>query len=312
MNKCKCVQLLLMALVAWSCNAPTVCGQAIPAAQEPGHKTRQVSVTTWPPLLELSFELVNNLPMVQATVDGRSGNFLFDTGAEMTLLNQRYFKGTPSAMATGAGATGKLENASTYRVRRFEWHGLSFQDADLTAVDLQHLSPNGPPLLGLIGADLLTHYAVTLDYSNRKIVLRAPAKQKLAPPQLKMPFVLQGHLPVISASIADKAYNLTIDSGAGVNMLPQEQLPGLGTQLTNPFSADLGGVSNQAKSVKGGTIKQMTLGKKVRLVDMVTIFTAIGPLANSKPTPIDGILGYEFLRQYQVTINYPERVLELR
>lgn len=308
-----CLRLLVTVLLAWVWNLPVARAQDIPVAQEPANKTgRGLPVESWPPLLELSFELVNNLPVVQATVDGRSGNFLFDTGAEMTLLNQQHFKGIPSATPAGAGATGKLENASSYRVARFDWHGVSFRDADLTAVDLDHLSPNGPPLLGLIGADLLMHYAVTLDYPKRKIILRVPTKQKPNTPPLKLPFVLQGHLPVVRANIAGETYNLTIDSGAGVNMLAEECFTSVKTQLANPFTTNLGGASSQAKAVKGGTIKQITLGKNVRLVDMVTIFTVIGPLANSKPTPIDGILGYEFLRQYQVTINYPERVLELR
>ena len=30
------------------------------------------------------------------------------------------------------------------------------------------------------------------------------------------------------------------------------------------------------------------------------------------PTPVVGILGYEFLRQYRVTINYPQGVIEVR
>lgn len=269
------------------------------------------AVTKWPPVVRAPFVLVNNLPVVQATVDGRTGNFILDTGSEDTILNQRYFAGVSTATPLGAGATGAFKKTAIYQVGRFAWQDLILQNVPLTATDLTHLG--AAPLLGLLGADLLTHYAVTLDYTTKTVTLRAAAEpQSLSPPQLTLPFARRGHLPIIAVAIAGQSYDLAIDSGASVNMLAENLLPDLKRELSNPFTTSLGGAAAQEQPVTGGTLKLATLAHQLPLRDMATIFTTIGPLARSQPTPVVGILGYEFLRQYLVTINYPRGVIELR
>ena len=270
-----------------------------------------MAITRWPHVLRVPFELVNNLPVVQATVNGRTGNFILDTGAETTLLNQRYFAGVPVAAPVGAGVTGAFNKTATYQVGRFAWQDLILQDVPLTATDLTHLG--AAPLLGLLGADLLTHYAVTLDYATRTATLRvADEPQPLPPPQLTLPFTRRGHLSIVAVAIAGQSYDLAIDTGASINMLAENLLPNLKGELSNPFTTSLGGAAAQERPVTGGTLKLATLAHQLPLRDMATVFTTIGPLARSQPTPVVGILGYEFLRQYQVTINYPKGVIELR
>ncbi|MBC8083551.1 MAG: aspartyl protease family protein [Hymenobacter sp.] len=261
--------------------------------------------------MEVPFALINNLPVVQAVVNGRAGNFVLDTGAEVTLLNQHYFPGVPAATPVGAGATGAFQKIWSYRVSRFVWQGLTVENVDLTAMDLTHLG--AAPLLGILGADLLTQYAVTLDYATRTVVLRTADNPQLhIPPRLILPFARRGHLPVIQLIIANQSYDVAIDSGASMNMLTEKWFTGLQGELTNPFTTSLCGAAAQVRTVKGGTLKRAMLAHQLPLFDMMTVFATIGPLAHSQPTPIDGILGYEFLRQHQVTINYPKGVIELR
>lgn len=306
------MKLLLSLLLLGALSGPTACRRSVARRQPTGTPSPvATAVTTWPPLIEGPFVLINNLPVVQAMVDGQTGNFILDTGAEATLLNQRYFAGVPTATPVGTGATGAFQQTSAYRITRFVWQGLTVQGVDLTAMDLNHLG--AAPLLGVLGADLLAHYAVTLDYATRTVVLRAADSSPLPLlPRLVLPFARRGHLPVIQVTIAQKTYDLAIDSGASVNMLSENLLAGLKNELTTPFTTSLGGAATHKQTVTGGTLKRALLVDQVPLVNMVTVFTTIGPLANSQPTPIDGILGYEFLRQYRVTINYPKGVIELR
>ena len=111
--------------------------------------------------------------------------------------------------------------------------------------------------------------------------------------------------------IAGQPYDVTLDSGASVNMLADSLLPGLKNELSHPFTSALSGAAAAQRPVAGGTLRLATLGR-LPLRDMVTVFTTIGPLGRRRPTPVVGILGYEFLRQYQVTIDYPRGVIELR
>jgi hypothetical protein len=41
----------------------------------------------------IPFQLVNNLIVVQASIDGKRGNFIIDTGSEFMVLNAKYFSG---------------------------------------------------------------------------------------------------------------------------------------------------------------------------------------------------------------------------
>ena len=168
------MRLLLYFLLLGAGYVPAACRRAAaPLPQTAPTFPVTTAVATWPPLIQVPFVLTNNLPVVQATVDGRTGNFILDTGAEATLLNQRYFPGGPAATSVGAGATGTFQQTSACRVSRFGWQGLTMQDVHLTTTDLDHLG--AAPLLGLLGADLLAHYAVTLDYAARMAILRATA-----------------------------------------------------------------------------------------------------------------------------------------
>lgn len=241
-----------------------------------------------PARLQVPFVLVNNLPVVQATVDGHTGNFILDTGAEVTLLNQHYFAaGVPTA-PTGAGATGALTRTACYRASSFVWQDLRLTDLPLTTTDLTHLG--AAPLLGLLGADLLGQYAVTLDYPHRLATLQTAAAPPLPPPLVTLPITRRGHLPVLGVTIAGQSYDVTLDSGASVNMLAESLLPALKDELSNPFTTSLGGASAQQRAVTGGTLRLATLAPRLPLRDMVTIFTTIGPLARSQPTPVVGWL----------------------
>jgi hypothetical protein len=208
--------LLLVLSCTWSASGPPAVGQGadvVPSFTRAGGK--------WPARLRAPFVLLNHLPVVQATVDGHTGNFILDTGAEVSYLNHHYFAGVPTTTPSGTGATGALQQTATYRVRHFAWQGFLLRDVRLTATDLTHLG--AAPLLGLLGADLLRQYAVTLDYATRTVVLRGPDEPPLPPPRLTLPFTQRGHLPVIPVLIAGQTYDLTIDSGASVYHLTRRR-----------------------------------------------------------------------------------------
>lgn len=299
--------LLLVGSCAWPASGQSTA--STPLAANPTHSFA-TAATKGPARLQVPFVLVNNLPVVQATVDGHTGNFILDTGAEVTLLNQRYFAGGVPTAPTGAGATGPLPRTASYRAGSFVWQNLRLTDISLTTTDLTHLG--AAPLLGLLGADLLGQYAVTLDYPHHLATLQTAAAPPLPPPLATLPFTRRGHLPVLTLTIAGQSYDVALDSGASVNMLAESLLPALEDEMSSLFTSSLGGAAAQQRAVTGGTLRLATLAPRLPLRDMVTVFTTIGSLARSQPTPVVGILGYEFLRQYRVTIDYLRGVVEVR
>ena len=66
-------------------------------------------------------------------------------------------------------------------------------------------------------------------------------------------------------------------------MLTEKWLPGLESELINPFNTSLGGAGTQVRHVGGGTLKQAVLAHQLPLVNMMTVFTTIGPIASQHP-----------------------------
>jgi hypothetical protein len=132
--------------------------------------------------------LLNGLLLVEAEVDGRRGNFLLDTGAPALVLNKREFAApateTTLAAAGSTGVNGKMASMSYHLAQGFNWQGISFQQKEVPTLDLTSLERKlgGLTLLGLIGYNVLSQYALTLDYRGGQVRLRKPDPAE-APPR---------------------------------------------------------------------------------------------------------------------------------
>ncbi|NVO32249.1 pepsin/retropepsin-like aspartic protease family protein [Hymenobacter lapidiphilus] len=162
---------------------------------------------TTPPSVEAPMRLVGGLIVVEAEVNGRRGAFVLDSGAPSLLLNQREFAapGSQATLSVGGpqGVNGTVGGASYCAVQRFDWAGISFQNKETLTLDLAKIEQKlgGTVLLGIIGQNLLSQYALTLDYRAGRVQLRKPGTPDttVAQPLLRLPFTLRGHLPVIEA-----------------------------------------------------------------------------------------------------------------
>jgi hypothetical protein len=57
-------------------------------------------------------------------------------------------------------------------------------------------------------------------------------------------------------------------------------------------------------------LKKAVLSGKLVFKDMTTVFSDISHINKGKDIQIDGILGYEFLRQYKTVINFKTQLIE--
>ncbi|MBC8082703.1 MAG: retropepsin-like domain-containing protein [Hymenobacter sp.] len=268
------------------------------------------SLTT-PPRVDASVRLVNGLLLVEAEVDGRRGTFVLDSGAPALLLNQREFAapaGQAAAAVGGAqGVNGGVGGVSYHAVKSFNWAGIAFQNKDVATLDLSDLGQKlgGIPLLGLIGSNLLTQYALTLDYHAARVLLRKPDGSAPGPrPLLSLPFVLRGHLPVVEVTANGQVYRLAVDCGAQANLLDQRYEPAFAAQLRKPTKTALAGADEQRRTVTSGQIPELRLGT-LAFRNQQTVFSDISHLnQDAGKAALQGLLGYPFLSQYRTTIDY--------
>ncbi|MGI4763334.1 MAG: aspartyl protease family protein [Janthinobacterium lividum] len=271
---------------------------------------------TTPPSADAPARVLNGLLLVEAEVDGRRGNFLLDTGAPALVLNKREFAApateTTLAATGSTGVNGKMAGMSYHVVQKFDWQGISFQQKEVPTLDLASLEQKlgGLPLLGLIGYNVLSQYAVTLDYRGGQVRLRQPAP---ASALMRVPFTLSGHLPVVALTVGGQTFQVGVDCGAQANLLDQQYRAGLAPVLRRATTAQLSGADAAARTVTTARLPEVRLAGPLVFRRQATVFADMAHLnQNPNRAPLQGLVGYPLLSQYLTTIDYVNKELIFR
>lgn len=125
-----------------------------------------VSVTGW--AQEIPLENCQQLPIVKANVDKRQFQFLLDTGASVTLLNNKSFSSQDTAEITMESWNGAIgAPAREVVLRDFSIGDHSLFNLKLLAVDLRSVERSCQKRVdGVLGADLIARLGLTIDLKN--------------------------------------------------------------------------------------------------------------------------------------------------
>lgn len=272
------------------------------------------AAATVPATFTSSFVVSGGLLFVKATIDNRTGFFLFDTGSSHLLLSRKYFTANTEAGMPGISATihGLKQPDGLVKVRALRWEGLQARDQIGELHDFSQMErPAVTPLLGAISHAELKNCAVAFDWKQKTIQVfptnrdgsRRPVKGE-PPPTATVPFSYFLHLPLFQARIGDKELAVLFDSGAQANLLPE--LAG----LENHFRAfgQLGGLSDGGEprkvSALTGAMDNLSLGAATyRWLPFV-----IHPLPYFSGK---GMLGAPLFQQSRMEINFPAKKILL-
>ena len=124
-----------------------------------------------------------------------------------------------------------------------------------------------------------------------------------------MPFKLakrDAPLILLETKVDEKGpFRFVLDTGAGMTIISPELAKKLDIK---PNNKDKGTGAGGDVEVHFGTVKSLEIGGtqleglKVGVMDLTGISTAI-------ETDIDGIIGYNFLKKFRVTIDYPKQMV---
>jgi len=278
-------------------------------------------------LSEVGFRLAgaeNPLILVPTHVNGRGPfEFILDTGAGMSLLGPR-LAGELGIVSSGAregrGAGVRVQVA----IARVESLAIgaakgSAMPVGITA-DVDRIGAAvGHRIEGDIGYDFLRAFRLTIDY-RRRVVRLAPG----GPPGAieaggpggaahpEVPFRLAAPakpLVLVPAFVNGRGpHTFVLDTGASATVLS----PGLAATLR------IETVAAEPMTGAGGML-QATLGRAgsltvggATLEDVaVRVADSLPDLVSAGDTRLDGILGYNFLRHFRVTLDYPGGTLSL-
>lgn len=269
-------------------------------------------------VLTLPLKRAGNLLLVEAKVDSVIGDFIFDTGAATLVLNKMYF---PSARkvssARASGVTGAIGYQQEVEVGELRIKGLSYKDFNADAIDLSHLENiRGRQIMGLLGLNLFTDFEVEIDLQQG--VLRLIRCDKKGEPALaprstcsligKMQFAGTGAFARVY--VAEKPLFLCIDTGAEINVLDNRCSKKVLEQLKITGRSSMAGSGSQRTEIFYGALSGMRVGE-LQLAPMQTALMRLDHMSELYGTQVDGMLGYEFLKQGVLRLNFPKGELRM-
>ncbi|MBS1657205.1 MAG: aspartyl protease family protein [Chitinophagales bacterium] len=286
------------------------------------------SRSTRPPVPEGDFQSivipikrVQNLMMVEATIDGQEGNFILDTGAPHLVLNKTYFRrgklsdGTSAAGITGAGST-----VYHLLIDSLVISGLSYHNVDADLVNLGHLEDSkGVQIFGLLGANLFNELEMEIDIRSNTLTLhrldkdgnrRSGSGNISSVPDLKLPLEVMNNIIFINGAVAGKKLRFCLDTGAETNVLSNASGNKVLEQFELQSRAALAGSGVQKLDVLSGRLKELTLGAG-KFSNVPFILTSLAQLQQVYGISLDGIVGYDFLSRGLVSINIEKKELTM-
>jgi predicted aspartyl protease len=244
-------------------------------------------------------------------------DFILDTGAGTSLLASELAKQLEVKVIgskEGQSAGGKV-SVSLAKVDSLAVGETKLDDVDVGIVDLGQIGKTiGAKIDGDLGYNFLKHFRITIDYRDCEIRFDDPKRVEVfdRPAQTEIAIRLAHPAkPLILVDIYANGrgpFQFAIDTGTST------------TAITPELAKELNVVTSAIPPVtSGGTHVDVTAGALQSFqvggakIDNLAVIVAdfFSMLSQAVGAKLDGIVGYNFLRDYKVVIDYPNKRLRL-
>jgi len=253
---------------------------------------------------------------VQVNGDGPF-KFILDTGAGTSLLSSDLAKKLNLKIIStkeGQSAGGKI-SVSLAKVDSLALGQAKLDDLDVGIVDLSHIGKAiGTRIDGDVGYNFLKHFRIAIDYHDCEIRFDEPRRierlgrsakaeipmrlASLAKPLLLVDVHANGHGP----------FQFAIDTGTSTTAIAPELAQQLGLKASPVGPLTTG---DAQVNVTAGTLESFQVGR-AGIDDLgVGVADFFSMLSQAVGVRLDGIVGYNFLRNFRVVIDYPGEKLRL-
>jgi predicted aspartyl protease len=250
--------------------------------------------------------------LIEASVDGVTGNFVFDSGADKMVLNKTYFRNNLFiSQEAGGGLTGTSQPIYITQVKKVVASGfvIENQAADVTELG-QIENRRKTKILGLIGMSLFSNMAMEIDLRNGMLRLTrldktgAPANDSLysSPCDYIGKIHLIRKIMFLKGTVGGKALDFCLDTGAESNVLSRTAPKKVMETISINSRSELSGMGGADTEVLFGTMNDFCLGN-LKFRPMQTIVASLTSLSQAYDYPVSGILGFDFFDQGIICIN---------
>ena len=263
-------------------------------------------------ITKVQSRIVKGLLLVSGKVESREGYFVLDTGAPGLVINRKPINPHQSVAAHGLNGAVELGEEVLSHV---EWGNGAQHNIEVLTMDLSHLEQYTElPILGLLGYESIKDYEMLINYPRKDVYWIDYSNSALHQSEgnaITCHFELVGHLPIITLHIDSIILRFALDTGSGINVLKKERLPSiskLNAKRGEPIQLQSLDQSNGI--LPSYILPSVDLGGLVK-EDIVFHVKDLTKLEEVLGAEIDGIIGYQFLKEHQVIINYKKQEMTL-
>jgi predicted aspartyl protease len=243
--------------------------------------------------------------------------FILDTGAGTSLVSPDLAKQLELAVLgskEGQSAGGKV-SVSLAKIRSLAVGRAKLMDVDVGIVDLSQIEQAiKAKIFGDLGYNFLKHFRITIDYRESEIRFEDPKQMGYLSTRARTAIPIRLANPAKPLILVDVHANgrgpwqFAIDTGTSTTAINRQLAKELDL-ATKPIGPVTTGGAPIA--MDSGTLDSFMAGgvKVDKMAVVVADFFAT--LSSTVGAKLDGIIGYNFLRNYTVMIDYPNEILRL-
>lgn len=253
------------------------------------------------------------LLLVEANVDGQTGNLIFDTGANGLVFNSTYFRKHEKYGGTSTvGATGAVGTVEQITLDKIEFANLTYRKVTADVTNLGHIeNRRGVKILGLFGFNLIRDFEVHIDAQGNQLKLyrvdkagnRITSNESAFKADVSQKFSILSNILFLQGKIGGKNLNFCFDTGAEINVISSYSSKNILSTLTITRRSGLNGVGSTRSEVLFGRMNDFSIGNRP-LSGMETIVSNLDGLGEVYGTKVDGMLGFNFLELGIVCVNF--------
>jgi hypothetical protein len=244
-------------------------------------------------------DIVKGFIITEAVIDGEAVNVILDSGAPGFVLNEKYYTPDAGKDLSCSGINGQF-NCGTHLIRSWQWLGAEDRKTRALVSDLSFLeAATQQDIYAVIGLNVLNDYYVSIDIDRHLISLEKENPETGEAPYYKFNYV--DHLPVISCTVNGKKKILGIDTGSASNYLFNFDADQVDLTQTSTSPVIVIGTGNQEVLKQKIVLDLKTPAESLPIAS--SFIVDIGQQGQFSHEAFDGLLGQEFLSQYNLIIH---------
>ncbi len=277
-----------------------------------------------PDVVTIPFELHGNRPFIQVKINNKQTlRFVIDTGASLSVISDKAAELLGIKPVAKGGHARAVGGNGSFAIIYGVLDSVSLGEAKVDLVPAYirtvHVSADAPEEQradGYIGLSVLSNYAVTIDYKEKKLILDRTEVKEVLPTSEALPNSLSSiNIPLRSTSGGlasaegmleghEKPFNFIIDTGASTTVISKAAVKRFALEnlkLKNALFRVVGaaGIENDVEAIGFQTLTVNGLRQR----NTRALILNLDPVNETSGFEQHGIIGGDFLRHFRVQLD---------